>query len=101
VVVEHGGARGSKDVQQVKVIKNEKGEVLMEEKLVKQRWKEYFDKLLNQENPRETRETPAEANEREVEDITTEEVRKAMKKMKKGKAQGPDEIPVEALVEFR
>ena len=88
--------RDSKDVQQAKVIKNKSGEVLVEEELVKQRWKEYFDNLLNQENPREVRVTPAEANVREVEDITTEEVSKAMRKMKRGKAQGPDEIPVEA-----
>ena len=28
----------------------------MKEEKVKQRWKEYFDNLLNQENPREKRE---------------------------------------------
>ena len=28
----------------------------MKEEKVKQRWKEYFDNLLNQENPRERRE---------------------------------------------
>ena len=88
--------RESQDVQHVRVIKNENGEVLMEEEKVKQRWKEYFDELLNQENPRETRETRAEELEREVEEISIEEVLAAMKKMKKGKAQGPDEIPVEA-----
>ena len=45
--------RQSKDVQQVRVIKSKTGEMLMEEKIVKQRWKECFDNLLNQENPRE------------------------------------------------
>ena len=45
--------RQSKDVQQVRVIKIKTGEILMEEEKVKQRWKEYFDDLLNQENPRE------------------------------------------------
>ena len=34
--------------------------------------------------------------ERNVEDISGEEVRTGLKKMKKGKAQGPDDIPVEA-----
>ena len=48
--------RQSKDVQQIRVIKNKTGEILMEEEQVKQRWKEYFDNLLNQENPIERRE---------------------------------------------
>ena len=65
---------------------------------MKQRWKEYFDNLLNQENPREQRETRAEEIERNVEDISAEEVRAALRRMKKGKAQGPDEIPVEAWI---
>ena len=32
----------------------------MKEEKVKQRWKEHFDNLLNQENPREQRETRGE-----------------------------------------
>ena len=59
----------SKDVQQVRVIKSKTGEILMEEEKVKQRWKEYFNNLLNQENPRERRETRTEGRERDVEDI--------------------------------
>ena len=50
------GNRQSKDVQQIRVIKSKTGEMLMEEEKVKQRWKEYFDSLLNQEDPRERRE---------------------------------------------
>ena len=37
----------SKDVQQVRAIKSKTGEMPMEEEKVKQRWKEYFDTLLN------------------------------------------------------
>ena len=88
--------RQSKDVQQVRVIKSKTGEILMEEEKVKQRWKEYFDNLLNHENPRERRETRTEERERDVEDISGEEVRTGLRRMKKGKAQGPDDIPVEA-----
>ena len=90
--------RQSKDVQQVRVIKSKTGEILMEEKKVKQRWKEYFDNLLNHESPRERRETRTEGRERDVEDISGEEVRTWLRKMKKGKAQGPDDIPVEAWI---
>ena len=36
--------------------------------------------------------------ERNVEDITEEEVRTVLRKMNKGKVQGPDDIPVEAWV---
>ena len=90
--------RQSKDVQQVRVIKSKTGEILMEEEKVKQRWKEYFDNLLNHENPRERRETRTEERERDVEDISGEEVRTGLRRMKKGKAQGPDDITVEAWI---
>ena len=90
--------RQSKDVQQVRVIKSKTGEILMEEEKVKQRWKEHFDNLLNHENPRERRETRTEERERDVEDISGEEVRTGLRRMKKGKAQGPDDIPVEAWI---
>ena len=90
--------RQSKGVQQVRVIKSKIGEILMKEEKVKQRWKEYFDNLLNQENPRERRETRTEGRERDVKDISGEEVRTGLKKMKKGNAQGPDDIPVKAWI---
>ena len=65
---------------------------------MKQRWKEYFDNLPNHKNPRERRETRTEGRERDVEDISGEEVRNELRKMKKGKAQGPDDIQVEAWI---
>ena len=70
----------------------------MKEEKEKQRWKEYFDNLLNQENLRERRETRTEGRERDVEDISGEEVRTGLRKMKKGKAQRPDDIPMEAWI---
>ena len=81
--------RQSKDVQQVRVIKSKTGEILMEEEKVKQRWKEYFDNLLIHENPRKRTETRKEGRKRDVEDISGEEVRTGLRKMKKGNAQGP------------
>ena len=90
--------RQSKDVQQVRVIKSKTGEILMVEEKVKQRWKEYFDDLLNQENPRERREMRTEETKRDVEDISVEKVRTGLRKMKKRKAQGTDDIPVEVWI---
>ena len=90
--------RQSKDVQQVKAIKSKTGETLMKEEKAKQGWKQYFDNLLNQENPRERREMRTEEIERGVKDISGEEVRTGLRKVKKGKDQGPDDIPVEAWI---
>ena len=90
--------RQSKDVQQVRVIKSKTGEILMEEEKVKQRWKEYFDDLLNQENPRERKEIRTEETKRDVKDISVEEVKTGLRNMKKGKARGPDDIPVDVWI---
>ena len=70
----------------------------MEEEKVKQRWKEYFDNLLNQENPRERKEMRTEEIERDVRDISGEEVKTGLRKTKKGMAQGPYHIPVEPWI---
>ena len=72
----------------------------MEEEKVKQRWMEYFDNLLNQENPRKRREMRTEEREREVEDISEKKVRTGLRKMKKGTAQEPDGIPVEVWIDL-
>ena len=90
--------RQSKDVQQVRVIKSKTGEMLTEEEKVKQRRKEYFDYLLNQENPRERRKIRAEDRERNVENISGKDVRTGLRKMKKGKALGSDGMSLEAWV---
>ena len=58
-------------------------------------WKEYYMGLMNEENERERRENDGERVNLEVESISKEEVRENMQRMKKGKAEGPDDIPVE------
>ncbi|XP_020266044.1 uncharacterized protein LOC109841488 [Asparagus officinalis] len=40
--------RSSKDLNQVRSIKDEEGQVLVEETDIKLRWRRYFDKLLNE-----------------------------------------------------
>ena len=44
--------RAGKDVQHVMVIKDENGNVVVNSKAVLKRWKEYFEKLMNEENNR-------------------------------------------------
>ncbi|KAK3513352.1 hypothetical protein QTP70_012352 [Hemibagrus guttatus] len=74
---------------------------------VQRRWKEYFEELMNEENEREKRVEGVNSVEQKVDKIRKDEVRKALKRMKSGKAVGPDDIPVEvwkclgeAAVEF-
>ncbi|KAK3507199.1 hypothetical protein QTP70_010213 [Hemibagrus guttatus] len=99
--------RDGKDVQQVRVIKDRDGRVLTSEESVQRRWKEYFEELMNEENKRGKRVEGVNSVEQKVDKIRKDEVRKALKRMKSGKAVGPDDIPVEvwkclgeAAVEF-
>ncbi|KAK3530789.1 hypothetical protein QTP70_002822 [Hemibagrus guttatus] len=99
--------RDGKDVQQVRVIKDRDGRLLTSEESVQRRWKEYFEELMNEENEREKRVEGVNSVEQKVDKIRKDEVRKALKRMKSGKAVGPDDIPVEvwkclgeAAVEF-
>ncbi|KAK3568400.1 hypothetical protein QTP86_005554 [Hemibagrus guttatus] len=99
--------RDRKDVQQVRVIKDRDGRVLTSEESVQRRWKEYFEELMNEENEREKRVEGVNSVEQKVDKIRKDEVRKALKRMKSGKAVGPDDILVEvwkcleeAAVEF-
>ncbi|KAK3574795.1 hypothetical protein QTP86_018385 [Hemibagrus guttatus] len=87
--------RDGKDVQQVRVIKNRDGRVLTSEESIQRRWKEYFEELMNEENEREKRVEVVNSVEQKVDMIRKDEVRKALKRMKSGKAVGPDDIPVE------
>ncbi|KAK3540087.1 hypothetical protein QTP70_025652 [Hemibagrus guttatus] len=99
--------RDGKDVQQVRIIKDRDGRVLTSEESVQRRWKEYFEELMNEENEREKRVEGVNSVEQKVDKIRKDEVRKALKRVKSGKAVGPDDIPVEvwkclgeAAVEF-
>ena len=86
--------RAGKDVQHVRVIKDENGNVMVNSEAVLKRWKEYFEKLMNEENNRDPRTEEAEVVNEEV-NCVCREVKNALRRMKKGKAVGPDELPVE------
>ena len=87
--------RAAKDVQHVRVIKDENGNVMVNSEAVLKRWKEYFEKLMNEENNRDPRTEEPEVVNEEVNCVSREEVKNALRRMKKGKAVGPDELPVE------
>ena len=84
-----------KDVLHVRVIKDENGNVMVNLEAVLKRWKEYFEKLMNEENNRDPRTEEAEVVNEEVNCVSREKVKNALRRMKKGKAVGPDELPVE------
>ena len=84
----------SKDLSQIRQIKDNNGVVLAEDDEIKSRWRSYFERLLNEENPRVVFEDGL-PNEAVTAVVTRREVKQAIRKMKNGKAAGPDKIPVE------
>jgi len=87
--------KNSKDIYQTKLIKSEEGRVLVKDEKILKRWKEYFSELMNEENPREQRQAIQVVNSEDMTTITVDEVKRALKKMKNGKAVGPDNLPIE------
>jgi hypothetical protein len=61
-------------------------------------WKEYFDKLLNTEEPRELiKKGNKEISEAEAQELTTEDVKKAIRNLNINKADGTDGIRPESI----
>ena len=87
--------RAGKDVQHVKVMKDEYGNVMVSSEAVLKRWKKYFEKLINKENDREPWTEEAEVVNKKVNYVSREEVKNALRRTKKRKEVGPDELPVE------
>ena len=82
--------RAGKDVQHVRVMKDKNGNVMVNSEAVLKKWKKYFEKLINEENNRDPRTEEAEVVNEEV-NCVSREVKKALRRMKKGKTVGPDE----------
>ena len=87
--------RDKKDVLGANYIRDKDGNILVESDEVVGRWREYFDGLLNEENPSTLEEAPPV--EGPMEDVTREEVKAAMRMFKAGKAAGPSEVTTEML----
>ena len=76
-------------------MKDENGNVMVSSEAVLKKCKKYFEKVMNEENDREPRTEEPEVVKEEVNCFSREEVKNALRRMKKGKAIGPDELPVE------
>nr|XP_016454439.1 PREDICTED: uncharacterized protein LOC107778663 [Nicotiana tabacum] len=91
--------RKARDLNRVRCIKDEDDKVLVEEACIRRRWQEYFHRLLNEEGDRNIVLGELENSESRRDfgfcrRISCEEVDVAIRKMSRGKATGPDEIPV-------
>ena len=73
--------RAGKDVQHVRVIKDENDNVMINSEAVLKRWKEYFEKLMNEENNRNPRAEEAEVVNEEVNCVSREEVKNTLRRM--------------------
>ena len=69
--------------------------MIISSEVVLKRWKKHFEKLINEENDKEPRTEEAEVVNEELNCFSREEVKNALRRMKKGKVVGPDELPVE------
>jgi hypothetical protein len=90
--------RKTRDINQIKCIKDGTDQLLVKDEEIKDRWREYFDRLFNGEDENPTIELDDsfyDTNRRFVRRIQETEIEKALKRMKRGKAMGPDGIPME------
>ena len=87
--------RAGKDVQHMRVLKDENGNVMVNSEAVLKTWKEYFEKLMNLENKRDPRTEEVEVVNEKLNCVSREEVKNTLRRMKKGKAVGSDELPLE------
>ena len=79
----------STDSYHSKVIKYEDERVLVDDLKILERWREYCQKLMNEENPREGRNEQQADVEVDITEITSAEIEMALRNMKNGKATGP------------
>ena len=75
--------RAGKDVLDVRVIKDENGNVMVNSEAVLKKWKEYFEKLMNEENNKDPRTEEPEVVNEEVNCVSREEVKNPLRRMKK------------------
>jgi hypothetical protein len=85
-----------RELKCVKCIENEDQWVLVKEEEIKEKWKSYFDKLFNGSHTRSWSELCNSIRDRNVcsEKKRMSEVKDTLRKIKRGKIVGSDEIPI-------
>ena len=83
------------DIQGTNFIKDEDGTIKVDGSEVKEVWRRYFEGLLNEENNTILEDVPPV--EGPIEGFTLEEVRRAVKSLKSGKASGPSGVTGDML----
>ncbi|XP_075092273.1 uncharacterized protein LOC142172531 [Nicotiana tabacum] len=91
--------RKSRDLDQVNFIKDEEDKVMMKGAHIIRRWQAYFHKLLNEEGNNtivllDLDQAESRQDFRYYRHIKVDEVEGAMRKMRRGRATGPDKIQV-------
>ena len=76
-------------------MKDENGYVMISSEAMLKKWKEYFEKLMNEENDGVSKTEEIEIANKGVNCASREEVKNALRRMKQGKAVGLDELPIE------
>ena len=80
------------------MIKDENGNAMVSLEALLERRKECIEKLMNKKNDRKSRKEESKVVNEEINCVSREEVKNALKGMKKGKAVGPDELQVHVEV---
>src|SRR5260221_512039 len=90
--------RKNRDVVGGGCVKDRDGKIVVEEEKIKEVWRDYFEKLLNEEfDWNKNSLEPVNAVSGPEERISTNEVRAAIAKMKIGKAAGPSGVVAEMV----
>jgi hypothetical protein len=91
--------RKMRDIIKVKCIKDATKRLLTKDEDIKNRWREHFDKLFNEDSGSSSIELDIfsdDLNRQFMHRIQESGVKDVLKRMKGGKAMGPDGIPIEA-----
>jgi hypothetical protein len=90
--------RKTRDIIQVKCIKDATERLLTKDEDIKNMWREYFDKLFNEDSVSSSIELDIsldDLNRKFVRRIQESKVKDVLKRMMRDKAMGPDRLPIQ------
>jgi hypothetical protein len=85
--------RKTRDIIQVKCIKDATERILTKDEDIKNRWREYFDKLFNEDSGSSSIELDISSDDLNRQFVRM--IQRCLEKDEGGKAMGPDGIPIE------